>query len=237
MKVLGIDTHGSVGGAALCDHGHVVAQVMHNVQATHSEQLLPAVAAVLGDRANGSAPVDAVAVASGPGSFTGLRIGVTTAKTLAYSWNVPLVGVHTLQALAYQTQSAAPLQAVMVTSRRDLVFAAVYERADDGAALPQPVMEPGHYDIQAFLQAVQQLDERLVFAGDAVARWAVILNEQCGRLRVPLPAVWERLHSATVAAVGQRLLAAGEAADVRTMVPDYLRRPEAEVRWQSKQRS
>src|SRR5690625_3200471 len=113
MRVLGIDTHGNVGGAALLAKGQLLAQVHLSVRATHSEQVLPSIELVLAEameRAREEPPVDAIAVASGPGSFTGLRIGVVTAKSLAYAWKVPVIGVNTLEALAFQTRSVAPLQ-------------------------------------------------------------------------------------------------------------------------------
>src|SRR5690625_3946175 len=165
MRVLGIDTHGRIGGAALLVDGEVMSEVLLNVQATRSEQILPTIEHVLrgGSSSDTATPVvDAIAVATGPGSFTGLRIGVVTAKTLAYVWDVPLVGVNTLEALAYQTRAAGVIQAGMVSSRRDLVFAGAYRIPPyvphDEYVPPAVAVEPGHYVAKEFIQALKALD-------------------------------------------------------------------------------
>lgn len=240
MRVLGIDTHGPFGGAAVWCDGEAVAELLLSVRATHSEQLLPAIEAVLtlAGAAHGAPPVDAVAVAVGPGSYTGLRIGVVTAKSLAYAWRVPVVGVSTLEALALQNYGVAPVLVGMVSSRGDRLFAAAYRYATPPAAdryvAPVPLVAPGHYTIREFLQAVAALGEPAACAGDAVCGFEEEIRAQLGNRWVQLPAAWTRLRSATVASLGALLLASGRAADPFTLAPEYLRMSEAEIRWQSR---
>lgn len=245
MRILGIDTHGSTGGAALITDGELTAEMLLNVQATHSEQLLPTIEAVLAGAASGnnttSPPVDAVAVSTGPGSFTGLRIGVVTAKALAYAWNLPLIGVNTLEALAYQVRPAAPVQVGMVSSRRDRVFAAAYRMPEEGSpdAYVQPpvVVSPGHYNAAEFIHTVAKLGESVAAAGEAVSTFRELLAAELGSRLVPLPPVWERLHPASIAILGGFLLAAGTVSDPHALVPEYFRKSEAEIRWESKHKS
>lgn len=244
MRVLGIDTHGPIGGAALLVDGAVVSELLLSVRAAHSEQLLPTIQSVLNGAPSapeGAHLVDAIAVAVGPGSFTGLRIGVVTAKTLAYAWNVPLVGVNTLEALAYQSRCAAPVQVAMVSSRRDRVFAAAY-RLDQFAVLesyrpPDIIIEPGHYGATEFIYALRELDERIVVAGDAVETFRDAISRNLADRMVPVPPTWERLHGSSIAHLGGMLLAAGQGSMPHELIPEYMRKSEAEIRWESKHKS
>lgn len=224
--------------------GELLSQVHISVRATHSEQLLPTVELVLAEARHardGKAPVDAIAVAVGPGSFTGLRIGVVTAKSLAYAWNVPVVGVGTLEALAYQTRHAAPLQVAMVASRRDMLFAGGYSYPDDAGddryTPPRADIEPGHYVIDELLQAVDKADMPVVCVGEAALTFEERIKEKLGKRLVTLPPTWRKLHSGTIAHLGALLLEAGKASSPFELVPDYLRKAEAEIRWQSKFKS
>lgn len=243
MRVLGIDTHGPFGGAALLDGDELVAEVFLSVKATHSEQLLPNIESLLAAAPASpvAKPVDAIAVAVGPGSFTGLRIGVVTAKSLAYAWNVPVVGVSTLEALAFQTRPVAQVQVGMVSSRRERLFAGAFRYSLDAPsesyAPPTAVVEPGHYVIDEFLRAVAEVGEPVVCAGDAVRGFAAKIESYLGERWIRLPVTWERLHSVTIAEVGRRRIEAGEHTDPFALAPEYLRKSEAEIRWQSKFKS
>lgn len=238
MRVLGIDTHGPIGGAALIADGALLSQVLLSVRATHSEQLLPSIQSVLAGVPEADRQVDAISVALGPGSFTGLRIGVVTAKSLAYAWNIPLIGVNTLEAIAYQSRCVGPIQVGMVSSRRDRVFAGAYRLAAAPAYVPvEPVIEPGHYQAEAFIEAVAQLGERVVLAGDAVAAFRELIERYMGEQAIAIPPVWERLHAASIAHLGEILLERGQECEPHALVPEYLRKAEAEIRWETKFKS
>src|SRR5690554_5899592 len=99
--ILALETATSLGSVALWDE-RLVGEYTLNIKRTHSERLMPAVVRILADAGLGPSDLTAVAVSSGPGSFTGLRIGMMTAKTLAWSLNLPLFGIPTLDALAWK---------------------------------------------------------------------------------------------------------------------------------------
>lgn len=237
MKILGIDTHGPTGGASLVVDGEVFADVLLNVQAAHSEQLLSVVEDVLASSPQSAQPpVDGIAVAVGPGSFTGLRIGVVTGKTLAYAWQVPVVGVNTLEALAYQNAFTAPIQLAMVSYRRQHVFAGAFRSSSftvDEPAL-QVVLPPGHYRVEDVLSQAAAWGEDVACAGDAVAALRSEIREALEARYVRLAPSWERLHSSAIALYGQHQLANNKHEDVFKLVPQYMRRSEAEIRWESK---
>jgi len=120
MRVLGIDSSGRLLSVALVDQGRVLADAVLAAGRAHAERLLPAVREVL-DRAGGGRPPEMVAVSRGPGSFTGLRAGVMTARTLAYVWRVAVMGLSSLDVLAWQAavSRAGPQTAVPTTVESD----------------------------------------------------------------------------------------------------------------------
>lgn len=264
MRVLGLDTSTATGGVALLDGERLVGEYTLNVQrTTHAERLMPALERVMADAGwDPAARVDGIAVAVGPGSFTGLRIGVVTAKALSYAWRVPVVGVSTLEALAYQAGGAGgthrgrrPQDAAepgagqagadvlicpMLDARHDHVYCAAYSPGADRPVLQLP---PELRALDEWLPMLEEWAPRradkpwLVFAGDgADAYWdRLVLRFGSRALRPPVGL--RTLRSAAVAALGALRLAAGEADDPARLVPTYLRQSEAERKWTATNRS
>lgn len=271
MKILGLDTSTDTGGASLIDGKGLVAEYTLSLQrTTHSERLVPAIRRVLQDAgwlhsstpstsstsaaelaqdatpdadAAGRSPVDGLAVALGPGSFTGLRIGVVTAKTLAYAWSVPVVGVSTLEALAYQAAGGAELVCPVMDARNGNVFGAVY---DTRGIVPVPVIPPALRSGAEWWPSLYDwltngrgdggdAQEPIVFTGDGVGmHWGDIqthLRQKAERVRPTL----EQLRSSAVAALGRERLLRDEQDDPMQLVPLYLRRSEAERKWEQRQ--
>lgn len=132
MKILSLDTSTFTGSVALVDDGAVLAESVARVRATHSEQLLPLVREVLSRAGVALDAIDRIAVGIGPGSFTGVRIAVATAKGLHLASGVALVGVSSLDALAASAWSARGPVLSTLDARRGEVYAALYDVAPDG---------------------------------------------------------------------------------------------------------
>jgi tRNA threonylcarbamoyladenosine biosynthesis protein TsaB len=132
MKILAIETSGSVGGVALCEEETVLARYVFPEGARHARSIMPAVDRVVTEAGLDKDGVDAVAVTDGPGSFTGLRVGVTCAKTLAWALGWQLVGVPTLELLANNVSGDAGFATVCPTldARRERVYGAVFRLKD-----------------------------------------------------------------------------------------------------------
>lgn len=126
MKWLAIDTSTLVMGVALVDENHVLGEVTTNMKKNHSVRLMPMVARLMEELELKVSDLDAVAVASGPGSYTGVRIGVTTAKTIAWSRNIPLIGVSSLAALAMNGVRFEGMVVPLFNARRDRVYTGGY---------------------------------------------------------------------------------------------------------------
>lgn len=247
MRVLGIDTHGVTGGAALIDGERLIGEILFRADASAAEKLAGTVAHLL-DRPQGVWPatsqrqphakpeVEGIAVAIGPGSYTGLRIGVTTAKVLAHSWDIPLVGVGTFRALAYQLRCVAPVQATLLHARKDRLFGAVTRWEEGGE--PEEIVPAGTFTIAEYVAALREVidaGESLAMGGDGAIVFAEELRAAFGAALVSTPALWIHLHSASIAALGREDLLAGRADDPFTLAPDYLKKAEAELRWGSRQ--
>jgi len=131
MRILAIETSAKAASAALLEDGKLLAQNMQNAGLTHSRTLLPMVHALLDGVALEVKDVDKIAVAHGPGSFTGLRIGVATAKGLAWGLDKPLVGVSSLEAMAHQAVHLGDaIICPVMDARRDQVYNALFECRD-----------------------------------------------------------------------------------------------------------
>ena len=227
MKLLAVETSTLTGATAVLAGDAVVAECRLNIAVTHSERLLAAVDHVLGAAGLALADVDALAVAVGPGSFTGLRIGLSTMKGLAFATGKPLVGVPTLDALAWNLPFAIHPVCPVLDAKKGEVYTALYRT---GA---------GHLERLTEYEALapEQLAERLardvggpvIFLGDGIGTYADVLRSALGGMaRVAPPG--NRLPSAvTVGELARAALERGHTADPAALVPIYVRRSEAEL--------
>ena len=124
--LLAIETSCLVSSVALLHEGVLKAEVTVQARLTHSEQLMPHIADMLTKAAVSKKDVDGVAVSVGPGSFTGLRIGLATAKGLAFAWKVPLVGVETPRSLAWNFVDSAYAVCPLIDAQKGNVYVSVY---------------------------------------------------------------------------------------------------------------
>lgn len=219
MRILAIETATAQASVALLDGDAVVAETAASVPQGHLEWLAPAIASVLEAAQWRPEDVGAVAVSTGPGAFTGLRIGVTTAAAWAYARGVPVVGVSTLEVLAEGTATATSgdeLVCPVLDARRGEVAFALFEgrppavRMLDDAVGPVPT-----------LLAQMPAQRRISFSGDGVPR---LLDEI--RLRPgwrPAPETFWYPRAAVTGAVGRRRLARGERDEPHLLRPVYAR--------------
>jgi tRNA threonylcarbamoyladenosine biosynthesis protein TsaB len=220
MRVLAVETSTLAGGVALLDDDRLVAEYVLDVSLTHSERLLAAVDHCVADARWSPRDLEGLAVAVGPGSFTGLRIAISTVKGLAFALGVPIAAVPTLDAMAAALPFAAHAVCAVLDSRKNEVYASLYRwdgtamrRAWDYLALP-----PG--DLAA---RIDLLGEPVILVGDGAASVAAP-----GALQVPSP---RRVPSpACVGALGLARLRRGDVVGAADLAPLYLRPSEAELK-------
>jgi tRNA threonylcarbamoyladenosine biosynthesis protein TsaB len=141
MLILGIDTTSSKGSAALVEDGRLIANVEVDTPATHSERLLPAVDFLLRQAGTALRDIQVYAVVAGPGSFTGVRIGLATVKGLSFSTGTPVVALSSLETVAYGIRDKAKILWPILDAKRGEVYTAVYE-SPGGDGIPRPLTDP-----------------------------------------------------------------------------------------------
>jgi tRNA threonylcarbamoyladenosine biosynthesis protein TsaB len=229
MKVLGIDTSSSCGSIGLIDDDSLIAEYLLNIPVTHSERLLGAIELILREARIVLDDLDGWAISLGPGSFTGLRIGVSAVKGLAFATQKPVAGVATLDALACLTSPTPYLICPILDARKEEVYTAFY-RYEKGDILKR--MSP--YQAIRPEELVKKIDEKTIFIGDGVRTYGDYLKNTLPSLATfPLSAL-HVLHGSAVAKLGLELLQKGECLDLSTFTPIYVRPSEAEIKWEEK---
>ncbi len=227
MRVLAVDTSTLTGAVGLLDGGRAVAESRVNVAVTHGERLLAAIDAALRAARWRLDDVEGFAVALGPGSFTGLRIGITTVKSLAFATGRPVVGVPTLDGLAWMLPFCAFPVCPMLDARKGEVYAALY-RTQDGRL---ETLRAARAIAPAALadELARDVATPIVFLGDGVATGAPALTAALGPRARLAPGFLRVPSGLAVAELGAAALARGETADPAALVPIYLRPSEAEL--------
>lgn len=225
MNVLALDTSNRPLSVAVMADDQVLATTTVTVNQKHAAQLLPIIEELMHTVKLTPRDLTRVVVADGPGSYTGLRIGVTTAKTLASTLNIELVGVSSLAAIAANVTTDQQLVTVLFDGRNDNVFAGVYRIVDQQ---PVAVIADQHIAFEDLLKKLVALDEKVVVLGD-LDNFQDRLGQQLGDHFVALPAVWSLPSAAQVGRLGQAL---PPVTDVDAFVPRYLRLTKAEADWQ-----
>lgn len=155
---LGIETTTATGGVALVKNGVLLAEECFPVRATHSEKVLPGVARLLKQAEVMSEEITGIAVSAGPGSYTGLRIGIATAQGLSAGWGIGAVSVETLRVLASSVTADCPVLSCII-ARSNEVYAAVYENSSFGAG---EIVPSGVYTVSAVEKRINELDSVVV---------------------------------------------------------------------------
>jgi tRNA threonylcarbamoyladenosine biosynthesis protein TsaB len=229
MKVLGIDTSTPCGSIGLIDGKSVISEYLLNVSVTHSERLLVAIDLVLRKAGCALDDLEGFAISLGPGSFTGIRIGVSTVKGLAYAVQKPVVGVSTLDVLASQVSPTPYLICPIIDARKGEVYSAFYryEELDRLKRLSEfQAIRPGVLS--------RMLNERTIFLGDGVMAYGDDLRNWLKSFAIFSPPTLHIPHGSAVARLGVELLLRGEVLDLATFIPLYVRRSEAELKWEEK---
>lgn len=231
MYVLGIEAATPVASVAVASETKIIAERMINNKRTHSVNLLPMVKDVLVDAGVDKGELAAIAISRGPGSFTGLRIGMSTARTLAQVLNIPVVGVSTLAALAYPLRGYAGIVCPLLNARREEVYAALYQNQAGEQRCLRSSFATG---MDPLLELLLAGGEPVTFLGDGVEFYGDQIRARMGNRAQFAPQCLSYPRGAAVAELGQAMFRAGAGQDPLTLLPHYVRLSEAEIKWQER---
>lgn len=232
MLVLGIDTSTKVGGLGLYDgEKGLIGESNLALEQTHSERLMPVMQQLLQACGVRIREIDGIAVTVGPGSFTGVRIGVTTAKTLAQVLEKPVVGISTLEAVAHNLPQVAGLVIPLFDARNRRVYTTWFRGQGQGL---QRLHEDDSGTIDELVDEWYKMEENIYFVGDGIALYRDFLQERLGERAIFPPASLWMPRGGVIAELGERALQSGKEEDLFALQPNYLKPPEAEVNWQKK---
>lgn len=205
----------------------IIGELMLNLLGNHSATIMPAIDYLLQKTNLDIHQVEGIALALGPGSFTGLRIGVTTVKGLAYALRVPVVGVSTLDVLAQNVCYASKLVCPVLDARKKEVYAALY-RGDGSGCLTKLSADM----VIAPEELTKQIKEEVIFLGNGVEVYGEIWQKQLGSKAFFTPPEFSQPRAVHVARLSQPKFHNGQFLDLFSFGPVYLRRSEAEVNWE-----
>lgn len=225
MKILGLDSSGLVASVAVVEDDNLCAEYTVNFKKTHSQTLLPMLDVIADMIQLDLNTVDGIAVAAGPGSFTGLRIGSATAKGLGLALKKPLLAVPTLDALAYNLYDVGELVCPIMDARRNQVYTGIYEYVDHQL---QIVRNSDALDIHQLIQELNQLGRGVVFLGDGVVVYRDVLDAELTVSHSYAPAHCNKQRASAVAALGLVYMKEENIVSATDFQPDYLRKSQAE---------
>lgn len=233
MPILALDTATMVSSVAIASPDKLLAEVTLQTKLTHSEVLMPHVQQVLAMANIKKTELDAIAVSVGPGSFTGLRIGLAAAKSMAYALGIPLVGVSTLEAMAWHYPVPGIYTLSVLDAQKGDVYAGLYSWQQEAVHLVKPV------EVLPFAEVIdfcQNLDLPVVIIGDIAQKKQALIRAAGSNIIAAQPHMIMP-RAANVAMLAQKKLAAGRTDEVMTLEPLYIRRSEAEVLWEKRQQT
>lgn len=227
MRILAVDTSSAVASCAIVEDDKLVCEHILNNKLTHSQTLMPMLDEVLKQSEIKAADIDLFAAVTGPGSFTGLRIGVSAVKALAHANKKPCASVSTLEALAYNMPFCEMLVVPVMDARRAEVYTAAYDTRD---GIVREVIAPTAMPLEELCRCVEKYDRRAVFLGDAILVYKDKIREYLGDKAVFAPPNLNAQHAASAAAL------AADKPQIKydELMPAYLRKSQAEQEYEKK---
>ena len=230
MNVLAIDTSNTTLGIAVINEDQVIGEYITNMKKNHSIRVMPAMERLLSDCDLKPADLDKIVVAKGPGSYTGVRIGVTIAKTLAWTLNIPLVGISSLEALAAGVaRHFDGVVSPLFDARRGQIYTGLYQFKDGQLV---SVIEDQILLSIDWAEQLQTYNEKILFVGGDLHLHIEGIRQALGGRAVFAEVTEHNPRPSELALLGRNK----PAEDIHTFVPNYIRLAEAEATWIKKQK-
>jgi len=231
MLILALDSSTQTGAVSLCQGERIIAEYNLNLKMTHSQRLMPQVVRVMEETQMELNELDGIAVGIGPGSFTGIRIGVATAKSLAQVLEIPIVSVSTLEVLANSLVHTDKYICPVIDARRERVYTGVYKEKMDG--LKQQVLSERMISVTDLVQKIgQDFNEDVIFIGEAIDKYGAIIKSELGKQARFVTSTYNIPRGGILGRIGANKLKNDEGDDLFKVNPNYLKRSQAEIDWE-----
>lgn len=222
MMIMGIDTSGSIGGAALVSEAGLIAEYLLTIHNGHSELIIPTIERILSDTGTALEDISAFAVVTGPGSFTGLRVGLATIKGFAYAMSKPIVAVTAMEALAWQYRIYPHLMYPLIDARRREVFTQAFRGG-------KPESEAVNWKVSDLVDKLNSVSEPVLITGPG----ALVYREELSEIeQAVIPADQElQLRPSSAAGLGLERFKQGNTLEWYEVLPFYMRKSSAEYQF------
>lgn len=232
MKILGIDTSTMAANVAVLEDDKLICEYTINTKKTHSQKLMPMIENMLKLSDLDIKEIDAIAICVGPGSFTGLRIGMATAKAMAHVNNIPLIGVNSLEILGANMDLCNRKICSILDAQRNQVYMNKYILKDDKITeLEEISIKP----IDELLEEISSSNEDWVLVGEAVYKYKEKIEEILN-IVIPSPANNITKASTLCFVARDKMLANDQVYNCYNINPMYIRKSQAEEQYEEKQK-
>lgn len=229
MRILAVDTATKSCSVAITEEKIVLEELTTDNGQTHSRHLLEMIHAVMQSTGLAMSSLDGFAVTRGPGSFTGLRIGISSIKGLALAVNKPVMGISSLEALAQQSEPEAERICAIIDARKGEVYAAFYQVTPEGLNPENDeVALPPH-------ELLMDISEPCVFVGSGAMIYRDVITEKLGDHACFAQPAQHIIRASTVALLALKRFENGEVGEIAEWVPHYIRKSDAELNFTKKQ--
>lgn len=231
MKILAIDTSSIAATCAVMDDDKLLVEYTLNHKLTHSQKIMPIIKESLDSCGLKAEDIDIFAVAKGPGSFTGLRIGVATINGLAQATNKRVVGVSTLDALAFNLPYCEGIVVPVMDARRDRVFTGIYKWTSGNLHI---IKEQTVLEVKELIEILDERPETVVFVGDGTLVYKDVFSDALGDKAIFAPKSANMARASSVAELAMARAKEGKTESFFELVPDYLRESQAQREYNEK---
>lgn len=236
MLILGIDSSTEIAAIALLDNKNIIGEINLALYRKHSERLLPNIAHLFQESNYTINDIDGIAVTIGPGSFTGLRIALSTVKGFAQALQIPVVGLSTLEVLAYNYKEVEGLLVPIIDARRERVYTALYDNylKEDNFSNKKIWNDTtmSLEELTAELKLINSINDKTVyFSGNGVDKYRNLINNMDLNTRFACPS-FNKPRGAVVAEIGKNYFEAGISHNIAELTPNYLKKPQAEINFE-----
>ncbi|MDE7432824.1 MAG: tRNA (adenosine(37)-N6)-threonylcarbamoyltransferase complex dimerization subunit type 1 TsaB [Lachnospiraceae bacterium] len=223
--ILAIDSSSLVASVSLIDDTTIIAEYTINLKKTHSQTLLPMIDEIVSMTGIDKKEIEVIAVTDGPGSFTGLRIGAATAKGLAFALNIPIIGVSTIEAMAYNFNHCNKLICPIMDARRNQVYTGIYECQNEELT---ELMPPCAISVDELIDKIIRLEKEIIFIGDGIPVYQKYIDENLKVTHYFANNHLNRQKSSALGTLGIKYFRKGQFESADTFAPKYMRLSQAE---------